>query len=102
MDPKDIDILVVNCSLFCPTPSMASMIVKKFKMKSDILSYHLGGMGCSAGLISLDLAKRHIEANPSQIAIVCSTEVLASHMYFGGEKVIYSLKFNFKSIIIRK
>ena len=25
-NPKDIDILVVNCSLFCPTPSLASMV----------------------------------------------------------------------------
>merc|ERR1719261_494634 len=28
--PQDIDILIVNCSLFCPTPSLSAMIVNKF------------------------------------------------------------------------
>ena len=26
MKPKDIDILIVNCSLFNPTPSMSAMV----------------------------------------------------------------------------
>merc|ERR1719262_1187253 len=56
--PKDIGILIVNCSLFCPTPSLSAMIVNKFKFRSDILSFNLGGMGCSASPISIDLAKR--------------------------------------------
>jgi hypothetical protein len=30
------DILVTTCSIYCPTPSMASMVVNHFKMKSDI------------------------------------------------------------------
>ena len=34
--PKDIDILVVNCSLFSPTPSLCAMIVSKFGMRGDI------------------------------------------------------------------
>jgi len=51
--PQDIDILIVNCSLFCPTPSLSAMIVNKFKFRSDILSYNLGGMGCSASPISI-------------------------------------------------
>jgi predicted naringenin-chalcone synthase len=27
LKPTDIDILVTNCSIYCPTPSMASMVV---------------------------------------------------------------------------
>jgi 3-ketoacyl-CoA synthase len=26
IDPKDIDIVITNCSLFCPTPSLSAMV----------------------------------------------------------------------------
>lgn len=55
--PRDIGILVVNSSLFNPTPSLSATIVNHYKFKGNILSYNLGGMGCSAGLISIDLVK---------------------------------------------
>ena len=58
---KDIGILVVNCSLFCPTPSLSAMIVNHYKLRGNITSYNLGGMGCSAGLISIDLAKQLLQ-----------------------------------------
>lgn len=58
---KDIGILVVNCSLFNPTPSLAAMIVNHYKLRSDIKSYNLGGMGCSAGIISIDLANQLLQ-----------------------------------------
>jgi len=42
--PKDVDILIVNCSLFAPTPSLAAMIMNMYKMREDIDSYNLSGM----------------------------------------------------------
>ena len=57
-----IDILVVNCSLFNPTPSLSAMIVNHFKMRSNVISYNLGGMGCSAGVIAIGLAKELLQA----------------------------------------
>ncbi len=39
--PKQIGILVVNCSLFNPTPSLAAMVINHFKMRSNIISYNL-------------------------------------------------------------
>jgi 3-ketoacyl-CoA synthase len=84
--PKDIDILIVNCSLFCPTPSLSSMIVNHFKMRSNILSYNLGGMGCSAGLISIDLAKRLLEGSSNKRALVLSTENITQNLYKGTDK----------------
>lgn len=30
-------------------------VVNKFKMRSDIHSYHLGGMGCSNGVVAVNL-----------------------------------------------
>lgn len=62
---KDIGILIVNCSLFCPTPSLTSMVVNHYKLRGNIMSYNLGGMGCSAGLISIDLAKQLLQVNNS-------------------------------------
>lgn len=58
---KDIGILIVNCSLFNPTPSLSAMIVNHYKLRGNILSYNLAGMGCSAGLISIDLAKQLLQ-----------------------------------------
>ncbi|KAL9687116.1 hypothetical protein QQ045_031512 [Rhodiola kirilowii] len=84
--PSEIGILIVNCSLFCPTPSLSAMIVNHYKLKPDILSYNLGGMGCSAGLISIDLAKNLLKANPNTFALVVSTENITLNWYFGNDK----------------
>lgn len=41
--PKDVHILVVNCSLFSPIPSLSSMIVNKYKLRSNIKCFNLSG-----------------------------------------------------------
>jgi 3-ketoacyl-CoA synthase len=56
-----VDIVIVNCSLFNPTPSLSAMIVHHFKMKPRVITYNLSGMGCSAGIISLSLAKELLQ-----------------------------------------
>ncbi|KAF9687974.1 hypothetical protein SADUNF_Sadunf02G0149000 [Salix dunnii] len=84
--PRDIGILIVNCSLFNPTPSLSSMIVNHYKLRTDIKSYNLGGMGCSAGLISIDLAKDLLIANPNTYAVVVSTENITLNWYFGNDR----------------
>ncbi|KAJ4825422.1 inositol polyphosphate kinase kcs1 [Turnera subulata] len=86
VNPRDIGILVVNCSLFNPTPSLSSMIVNHYKLRTDIKSYNLGGMGCSAGLISVDLAKDLLKANPNTYAVVVSTENITLNWYFGNDR----------------
>ena len=58
MCPSQIDIVVVSCSCFAPTPSMAAMAVHKFGMRRDVLTYNLSGMGCSSSLVCVDLVKR--------------------------------------------
>ncbi|KAJ6963887.1 hypothetical protein NC652_002247 [Populus alba x Populus x berolinensis] len=57
ISPRSIDILISNCSLFCPAPSITAMITNKFGLRSNIKSFSLSGMGCSAGLLSISLAK---------------------------------------------
>uniref|UniRef100_A0A1D1YTW6 3-ketoacyl-CoA synthase n=1 Tax=Anthurium amnicola TaxID=1678845 RepID=A0A1D1YTW6_9ARAE len=83
---KDIGVLVVNCSLFNPTPSLSSMIVNHYKMRASVKSFNLGGMGCSAGLISVDLAKHLLQANPSSLALVVSMENITLNWYFGNDR----------------
>jgi predicted naringenin-chalcone synthase len=57
INPKEIDVLVTNCSIYCPTPSLCSMLVNKFKFRHDVQSYHLGGMGCGNGVMAFSLLR---------------------------------------------
>ncbi|ESR33313.1 hypothetical protein CICLE_v10004792mg [Citrus x clementina] len=84
--PRDIGILVVNSSLFNPTPSLSAMVVNHYKLRGNILSYNLGGMGCSAGLISIDLAKQLLQLQPNSYALVVSTENLTMNWYAGNDR----------------
>ncbi|KAK1422867.1 hypothetical protein QVD17_18156 [Tagetes erecta] len=84
--PEEISILIVNCSLFNPTPSLSSMIVNHYKLRPDIMSFNLGGMGCSAGIISIDLAQNLLKANPNSYAVVLSMENITLNWYSGNER----------------
>ncbi|MCO5582747.1 hypothetical protein L7F22_036646 [Adiantum nelumboides] len=84
--PKDVGILVVNCSLFNPTPSLSAMIINHYKMRGNILSFNLGGMGCSAGVIALDLANDMLQAHGGSYAVVVSTENITMSWYMGNRE----------------
>ncbi|VAI89419.1 unnamed protein product [Triticum turgidum subsp. durum] len=84
--PKDIGILVVNCSLFNPTPSLSAMVVNHYRLRGNIVSYNLGGMGCSAGLLSIDLAKDLLQVHPNSYALVISMENITLNWYFGNDR----------------
>ncbi|KAJ7966139.1 3-ketoacyl-CoA synthase [Quillaja saponaria] len=86
LKPKDIGILIVNCSLFNPTPSLSAMVVNRYKLRGNIISYNLGGMGCSAGLISIDLAKDLLRVHPNSYALVISMENITLNWYFGNDR----------------
>merc|ERR1712151_1199203 len=86
VSPKDIDFLIVNCSLFSPTPSLCAMISHKFKFRQDVRSYNLGGMGCSANVIAVDLAKQLLQNARGSRALVVSTEIITPNLYLGKEK----------------
>lgn len=83
---KDIGVLVVNCSLFNPTPSLSAMIVNHYKLRGNIISYNLGGMGCSAGLISIDLAKQLLQVHRNTYALVLSMENITLNWYLGNDR----------------
>ena len=64
MHGMQVDIVIVSCSCFAPTPSMAAMLVNHFKMRRDVLTYNLSGMGCSSSLICVDMAKHLLKVQP--------------------------------------
>ncbi|KAK4279152.1 hypothetical protein QN277_016902 [Acacia crassicarpa] len=82
--PKDIGILVVNSSTFCPTPSLCDIIVNRYKLRHDILCHDLSGMGCSGGVLAIDFAKRLLQSHPNSYAVVLSTENANSGTYLGN------------------
>ncbi|KAJ4834085.1 hypothetical protein Tsubulata_016283 [Turnera subulata] len=83
ISPRAIDILICNNSLFCPTPSLTAMVVNRFRMRSNIKSFNLSGMGCSAGIISVGLVKDLLRTRPNSLALIVSTEMLTLHWYAG-------------------
>ncbi|KAL6839620.1 hypothetical protein ACP4OV_030559 [Aristida adscensionis] len=87
IDPAAIEILIVNCSLFAPTPSYSDMIINRYKLRSDINNMHLSGMGCSASMISVGLAKNLLQTKPhGTYALVVSTETISDLGMYKGKK----------------
>ncbi|KAI8574489.1 hypothetical protein RHMOL_Rhmol01G0358000 [Rhododendron molle] len=81
---RDIGTVVVNCCIFCAVPSLSSVIVNRYKMKEGVVSYNLSGMGCTAGLIAINLAKQLLQGNDrSKFLINCLFRV-------GGAAILLS------------
>ncbi|KAJ3692684.1 hypothetical protein LUZ60_011779 [Juncus effusus] len=86
VSPQEIDLIVVNCSGFCPSPSLSSIIVNRYKMRRDVKSYNISGMGCSAGVIGADIAKQFLETRRvKSYALVVSTEIVSTGWYSGKD-----------------
>ncbi|KAL6631303.1 hypothetical protein ACP70R_028153 [Stipagrostis hirtigluma subsp. patula] len=82
-----IDMLIVSCGAFSPSPTIADMIVNRYKLRHDIRVINLSGMGCGAGLISVGLARDLLQAMrwESQ-ALVVSTEITTPSYYRGRKR----------------
>ncbi|KAF9604633.1 hypothetical protein IFM89_008899 [Coptis chinensis] len=85
---SDIGILVVNSSLFTPTPSPCSIIINHYNFRINVLSYNLGGMGCSAAPMFVDLANNLLKVHPNSYALVASTENITLNWYLGNNRSI--------------
>lgn len=86
ISPYDVDLLVINISGFSPAPSLASRIVQRYKMREDVKSYNLSGMGCSASLVSVDLVRNAFKSGKKTIALLLSSESLSPNWYSGKDK----------------
>ncbi|KAL9402565.1 hypothetical protein Peur_006414 [Populus x canadensis] len=86
ISPSEIDILVVNVSLFSPAPSLTARVVNRYKMRSNVKTFNLSGMGCSTSIVAIDLVQHLFKSYKNAFAIVVSTESLGSNWYQGKEK----------------
>ncbi|KAK4381377.1 3-ketoacyl-CoA synthase 4 [Sesamum angolense] len=85
--PLDIDIVIVTCGSFSPSPSLSSLIVNRYNLRTDVKTYNLSGMGCSSGVISLDLAARVLRGSRKvQNALVVITESITLNWYNGDSR----------------
>ncbi|KAI4989651.1 hypothetical protein ZWY2020_036968 [Hordeum vulgare] len=86
LKPADVDVLVLNCSVLAPTPSFADMVVNRYKLRPDVRTFNLSGMGCSAALVSVGLVGNILRvAPPGTRALIVSTEILSSTYYTGTD-----------------
>ena len=59
----------------------------RYRLRSDVRTFNLGGMGCSAGVIAVDLAKDLLRVlRRETLALVVSTENITQNWYFGNDK----------------
>ncbi|KAG4954315.1 hypothetical protein JHK87_039909 [Glycine soja] len=78
---KDIRVLVINSSLFNPTPSLSAMMVNKYKLCDNIKSFNLGDMGYSTGVIIVDLVKDMLQFHCNTNAAIVSIDNITQNWY---------------------
>lgn len=82
---NQINFVITNSSLFNPTPSLSTTVMNHFKMSTRCKGYSLGGMGCSAGVIAIDLAREMLELYPNSYVLVVSHENITNAFYAGKD-----------------
>ncbi|KAL8142584.1 hypothetical protein V2J09_015616 [Rumex salicifolius] len=83
---EEVGIVVANCSIFVPAPSLSAVVVNRFGMREDVRTFNLSGMGCTASLSAVCLANQLLQVHPNTYALVVSTESITENAYFGRDR----------------
>ncbi|KAK1412665.1 hypothetical protein QVD17_34097 [Tagetes erecta] len=84
---EDIGIVIVNCCIYNTMPSLSSVIVNRYNLgRENIITYNLTGMGCSAGLLAIGLAKHLLQVHDNTYALIVSTESITENLYLGKDR----------------
>ncbi|KAL3530682.1 hypothetical protein ACH5RR_010004 [Cinchona calisaya] len=86
ISPSEIDVLVVNISMLAAVPSLSSRIINHYKLREDVKTYNLTGMGCSASLISINIVQNIFKSQKNLNAIVVTSESLTPNWYAGNDR----------------
>ncbi|XP_039796031.1 3-ketoacyl-CoA synthase 4-like [Panicum virgatum] len=84
--PSAVGALVVNCSGFCPAPSLAAVVAGHYRMRDDVRALNLSGMGCAAGAVGVDVARGALRAHAIDYAVVVSAEIVTVGWYSGRDR----------------
>ncbi|KAK3132902.1 hypothetical protein QOZ80_6AG0529250 [Eleusine coracana subsp. coracana] len=96
--PSRVGALVVNCSGFCPAPSLAAIIVARYRMRDDVRTFNLSGMGCAAGAVGVDVARGVMAAHAGvKYAVVVSAEIVTVGWYSGRDQTKLLLNCYFRT-----
>ncbi|XP_050365437.1 3-ketoacyl-CoA synthase 1-like [Argentina anserina] len=86
IQPSLINTLIVTSGSFSPAPSLSSLVVNRFQLK-HVKTYNLSGMGCSSGVISIDLAANLLKKSKEiGYTLVVITESISLNWYFGDSR----------------
>lgn len=87
IDPHRITMLIVTCGSFSPSPSLSSLIVNHYNLSPQIKTYNLSGMGCSSGIIAIDLAAKILQSTKNdEMALVVISENITLNWYAGANR----------------
>lgn len=85
-DKNLVDVVIVTSGGFSPVPSLSSLIVNHYGLRPDVKTYNLSGMGCSSGVLSIDLAARILRSGKDQNALVVISESIGLNWYSGDNR----------------
>ena len=61
------------------------MLVNRFRMDSNVLTYSLAGMGCSSSVVCVDMARHLLKALPNTVALIVNHENITENFYSGND-----------------
>ena len=84
--PKDIGVLIVASPAATSVPSLASIVINRFKLSQSVESLNISGMGCAGGVICLRAARNLLQTHHNTYALVVNAMCISSNSYVGSNK----------------